>query len=564
LAWRGRLLVPAAVLVGLGLHLWAAWHWQGNFTSDEAVIGLMARHVRTGHVPVYMYGQGYLGSLDALFGAASMGALGLSVPALRLPAILLFGVWLWLFAALVRRWFGQGAAVVSTLAVAISSLWITVPSILVIPLGAMSLAGTAALLWALPAARFSTGLSDRPGASPRETAPSSNRSVGQGGRLRRWFGVGLAAGLALWLYPPAALYVPPLALTVAYRRDRRLRGAWLALPGLIAGTAPMWAGWFVLGERTRWPVAAADPAGIPRRALLLVSEVLPALWGAQPIAYLPRLDLGRAALSVAMLALSVAAVLWFLWTRRRVLKAIFTFSRVDEGRVGSLLVILLFGVPALATLLSGNVFSTFNLLITRYLVVAWQAEAVMLGVFIAAIARRSRVAAGALLVVWLAQAGVGQVLPMYRAWREHAPCTPQDVQALEAVLEREGVSGGYADYWEAYALDFLTDERLTICPYNGKTRYVPYEEAVLRAPRRAYLLRPGQVEPGTTRLADLVQALESGGDAGQGFVRIRSDAAAQVVRMRETVGPWDVWVLEKRCQEPFSQKVSGTFSGQGS
>jgi hypothetical protein len=33
--------------------------------SDEAVVGLMARHILDGKRPVFYYGQAYMGSLDA-------------------------------------------------------------------------------------------------------------------------------------------------------------------------------------------------------------------------------------------------------------------------------------------------------------------------------------------------------------------------------------------------------------------------------------------------------------------------------------------------------------------
>jgi hypothetical protein len=35
------------------------------FNSDEAIVGLMARHMLQGERPLFFYGQAYLGSLDA-------------------------------------------------------------------------------------------------------------------------------------------------------------------------------------------------------------------------------------------------------------------------------------------------------------------------------------------------------------------------------------------------------------------------------------------------------------------------------------------------------------------
>nr|HMN61443.1 hypothetical protein [Anaerolinea sp.] len=38
--------------------------------SDEAIVGLMARHILLGERPIFFYGQSYMGSLDAFLVAA--------------------------------------------------------------------------------------------------------------------------------------------------------------------------------------------------------------------------------------------------------------------------------------------------------------------------------------------------------------------------------------------------------------------------------------------------------------------------------------------------------------
>jgi hypothetical protein len=51
--------------------------------SDEAIIGLMARHILRGARPAFYYGQHYLGALDAYIAAAFFAVLGPSALALR-------------------------------------------------------------------------------------------------------------------------------------------------------------------------------------------------------------------------------------------------------------------------------------------------------------------------------------------------------------------------------------------------------------------------------------------------------------------------------------------------
>ncbi len=77
-------------------------------------------------------------------------------------------------------------------------------------------------------------------------------------------------------------------------------------------------------------------------------------------------------------------------------------------------------------------------------------------------------------------------------WRPAPPlCRWAD---LVATLENEGVKCGYAGYWLAYAITFLTDERLIISPgaeYDDcQVRYGPYARQVALASRKAYIFRP--------------------------------------------------------------------------
>jgi len=58
--------------------------------ADEAVVGLMARHILEGEWPTFFYGQVYLGSLDATFVALGMAFFGKKVLVIRLVQILLY------------------------------------------------------------------------------------------------------------------------------------------------------------------------------------------------------------------------------------------------------------------------------------------------------------------------------------------------------------------------------------------------------------------------------------------------------------------------------------------
>ncbi|MBE0696573.1 MAG: hypothetical protein IH586_06590, partial [Anaerolineaceae bacterium] len=60
------------------------------FNADEAVVGLMARHILSGARPVFFYGQAYMGSLDAFLVAGAFALFGQHVWCIRLVQSLLY------------------------------------------------------------------------------------------------------------------------------------------------------------------------------------------------------------------------------------------------------------------------------------------------------------------------------------------------------------------------------------------------------------------------------------------------------------------------------------------
>ncbi len=60
------------------------------FNADEAVVGLMARHILHGERPVFFYGQSYMGSLDAFLVSIAFSVLGIHVWVIRAVQIILY------------------------------------------------------------------------------------------------------------------------------------------------------------------------------------------------------------------------------------------------------------------------------------------------------------------------------------------------------------------------------------------------------------------------------------------------------------------------------------------
>jgi hypothetical protein len=90
--------------------------------SDEGVIDLMALHIAyRGEHPIFIYGQGYLGSLEAYLGALLFHLFGVSVFTVRLGLVLLFVLFLVSMYLLVSLLYSKKLAMTSLLLLSLGS-----------------------------------------------------------------------------------------------------------------------------------------------------------------------------------------------------------------------------------------------------------------------------------------------------------------------------------------------------------------------------------------------------------------------------------------------------------
>src|SRR3979411_3188187 len=114
-----------AILFGLAVRLAIIASPLGEIDGDEAVVGLMARHIAfLGDRPVFYYGQPYLGSLEAFSAAPLFRVFNSSTLLLKLvPSAYSLG-FLALSAIMSRRLFGKGAAFATAVYLAMPpSMW---------------------------------------------------------------------------------------------------------------------------------------------------------------------------------------------------------------------------------------------------------------------------------------------------------------------------------------------------------------------------------------------------------------------------------------------------------
>lgn len=89
--------------------------------SDEGTMGLMAMHIQHGELPIFFYGQHYMGALEAYIAAALFSLFGISTFALRLGLILIFMSFLITTYFLVRLLYSKNFALLIILLLSLGS-----------------------------------------------------------------------------------------------------------------------------------------------------------------------------------------------------------------------------------------------------------------------------------------------------------------------------------------------------------------------------------------------------------------------------------------------------------
>jgi hypothetical protein len=507
------------------------------FNSDEAVEGLMARHVLQGEFPTFYWAQSYKGVPEVYAFAAAIAAFGSRAVVLKSVTAVLFALYVALNGILLARWFDRRTAVGASLLAATGP-----PALMYWSLSAnaefvlVMLLGTVLLL----------------------LASGWERSIAR----RAW--VGFVAGLGAWVHPLISIYLVPLAVlgllrtswwranrgpalarAVAWGRSGRgarpvvlvLNAAALAYallgvtafvvgglefslvgvnvtvhhPQKMAGVAAVLllssAAWVTHAElgaagrlwREGWPGAAGFVAGyLPvvlhvlgggRVGAPLRSMDAARLWRELPVLFvgIPRILSGFAspfaqALPVpAWLGLAAAGCLGlYLWASRRCLRDLLVLRpgawTLADGFFPGL---LLFSVVLFVV--TGTFLDAYSY---RYLIPVYSAVPVALVLGCRAARKWARWLPGTLFAVVLGTFAAQQAL-----WFRTLGGESCDREII-ACLRSAGVQGGWADYWISYRMTFISEESPIIAPMTGVDRYPAYSRFVAALDRQAEVRRP--------------------------------------------------------------------------
>jgi hypothetical protein len=190
---------------------------QTHVHSDEAIIGLMGKHILEGrYFPFYMYGQAYNAGAawEAYLAAIAFAVFGVSVISLKGCIVVLSLLCLFLFYRMCQALYDQRTALLATVAFAIA------PTL---------------LKWHLQVRGYSWYFLSIPILMMLFAAIESARAAKQ----RMFLFFGLASGLSIWCLELAIPFVGALWMLLILRRKLSLNNAAACLVGLVAGYAPV-------------------------------------------------------------------------------------------------------------------------------------------------------------------------------------------------------------------------------------------------------------------------------------------------------------------------------------
>jgi len=439
-----------------------------TFHADEALVGLMARHINQGlPIPAFFYGRPYLGSLDPLLAAGAFRLFGESVVSLRLPQVILSVAITGAVIALALRLTRDHRIAL------MAGLLLAIPPVNTLLYTLTSLGGHAEILL--------IGL--------LTLLVGYDIYCDNITSLWRWFVLGALIGLGWWTYNLIVVYALPVGVFLLLRwRQLSWKMIGVAGIGFLIFSAP----WWVYNIQHNWesvqflvtgyqPSGGGRPIGIGDKTLGLLLFGLPAVMGIR-FPWEVGLWTGWWAIPVVLVyaMILVPSLVYSLRTARRVGAEQFLW-------VMALGYIVIF------------VASSFGIDATgRYLLPLAAVLAVLIAIQAQRLSLRYRWIV--LIIPFLMAVNlVGIVVAM----RTVPPgITPQfdpvtdipeghDQAAIDFLLARGG-QYGYSTFWAAYRLIFLSGEKVVLSPqlpykisltFTEADRYPAYTAAVEQAER---------------------------------------------------------------------------------
>ena len=447
------LLVLFAAGAGIALRAFVYVSVLGSTNSDEAVLGLMARHVLHGEFTTFLWGTPYGGPQEAWLAAPLFAVFGSSVAALRVVPIALDIVGVFLVWRVGRRTIGEGPAVIAA-----ALCWIWPPETMMLAIKEIGFYASNTFYCALILLLVLWAY-ERPNAVRAGT-------------------LGLALGLAVWETTQIVPLAVPAVLWLVWRRPAIVRQAWVAVPAAVVGALPFLVWTFTHHFQSLMAHSTLEST-YWWRLRTYASPVLPMALGLRLPGQRWQVPYGIGTL------LFVAALVLFV-----------IGAYVSRHRPVSLLYAACLGYPFVMAI-SPRSYGTID---PHYV-------SSLMPVFALLVAQLARNAVSAALVLLAGAAlSFGWVHDSYEKLQHGRPgdsTLPRSIDPLISTLDGLHLDRVYTTYWIAYRLDFESRERIIavenkfdrLAVRNGVlepgpdpfVRYAPYERTVRASKRPAFV-----------------------------------------------------------------------------
>lgn len=464
----------AALGIGLILRLLIIASPLGELDADEAVVGLMARHIAfLGERPVFYWGQPYLGSLEAFSAAPFIRLFDANSVVLKLVPTAYSLAFVAISAITARRLFGTGAALAT-------AAYLALPPAMWAVWSTKARGGYAEMLFLGQALLWVTLL----------WGEHRTRKV-----ALLW---GLLAGLTVWTHLLGVVYVIPavIFLAVGRRADWSAREIGLAVMGMLFGLFPLIVENVSHGFLTI--TAMLKPADIPldppAQFLRFFRVGMPVLLGlGQPTTSEILFDLdwlNRPAGNIWLVGIVLALLLGALLAHRDAVRQLVRCG-ADRLSEPALLILLALTVPPVVAVTRFGFFVSEP----RYALPLYGTVPLLMGALwrIPPRGRSLDPLRWGVVAVVIAFNVWSLVSTDIRMWRpEESPDNTAPTRAdLARFLVAQDRHQVYTDYWIAYPLMFETRE--TVLAYvvsGGFNRYLPPADNVQRTPNPAWVFTP--------------------------------------------------------------------------
>ncbi|MBI2442124.1 MAG: discoidin domain-containing protein [Lentisphaerae bacterium] len=463
--------VAAAVIFRLAFFLFALERLPTS--TDEAWPGLMARHVLKGELPIFYWGQNYMGAQECYLEAGLfilLGATKLSIRLLPLAVALLF---LWVSYQLARRIYNSEVAVLTLLLLAVPVPYLTMCGTMIPPPNYLAIATLGSLALILV-----------------------HRIVfGKSAGFRHFAALGAVLGYAFWLHLAIASYLAVVLLFLFFK-DKLLvfRPAFwgLCFVFFLAGAPLWWFNWqhdFItfseVGGQSDWASTRQMLQVALTYTVQFFTGLRVMLYGDSHLnaALPPYLFYPLSAIWIGALALVVIANMPKLWR----------LSYLSLKNVDGTALLLAMAAASVAVFARGERSGSNE---ARFLSPLLSVLPIILAYGVRQlkrwIGRWSYLVLGFVLI---AQAW-GNIL-LAKAWNNPAfvagPLELPDTRPLIKFFEEQDIRHAYAHYWLSYRLTYETQERLIVAePYNERFPGGPVKflDLVSAADKAAFITHP--------------------------------------------------------------------------